>query len=36
MTSDEGYLATVGHRTAALQDSRLLPLEPTERVIAEG
>jgi hypothetical protein len=24
--SDEGYLAGVGHRTAALEDSRLLPL----------
>lgn len=33
MTSDSGYLATVGHRTAALEDSRLFPLEPTERVV---
>ena len=24
--SDEGYLAGIGHRTAALEDSRLLPL----------
>ena len=32
MTSDEDYLATMGHRTAALEDSRLLPLAPTERV----
>jgi hypothetical protein len=24
--SDEGYLAGLGHRTAALEDSRLLPL----------
>ena len=23
--SDEGYLAGIGHRTAALEDSRLLP-----------
>lgn len=33
MTSAEGYLATVGHRTAALEDSRLFPLVPTERVV---
>lgn len=26
--SDEGYLAGIGHRTAALDDSRLLPLVP--------
>lgn len=32
MTTDPGYLATVGHRTAALEDSRLLPLEPADRV----
>lgn len=32
MTGDEGYLATVGHRTAALEDSRLFPLEPADRV----
>jgi uncharacterized protein (DUF1330 family) len=25
--SDEGYLAGAGHRTAALEDSRLLPIE---------
>lgn len=24
--ADEGYLAGLGHRTAALEDSRLLPL----------
>lgn len=24
--SDEGYLAGIGHRTAALEDSRLLPI----------
>lgn len=35
MTSDEDYLATMGHRTAALEDSRLLPLEPTQRVRGE-
>ncbi len=35
MTSDPGYLATVGHRTAAVEDSRLLPLEPTERVVPD-
>jgi hypothetical protein len=23
---DEGYLAGIGHRTAALEDSRLLPI----------
>jgi hypothetical protein len=27
-TSNEGYLAGLGHRTAALEDSRLLPLVP--------
>lgn len=32
MTSDPGYLATVGHRTAALADSRLLPLVPSTHV----
>ena len=26
MTSDADYLRTVGHRTAALEDSRLFPL----------
>ncbi len=26
--SDEGYLAGIGHRTAALEDSRLLPMIP--------
>ena len=26
--SNEGYLAGLGHRTAALEDSRLLPLSP--------
>lgn len=35
MTSDPGYLVTVGHRTAAVEDSRLLPLEPTDRVVAD-
>lgn len=29
--NDEAYLAGVGHRTAALEDSRILPL--TERVV---
>lgn len=33
MTSDDQYVATVGHRTAALEDSRLFPLQPTERVV---
>jgi hypothetical protein len=28
--SDPGYLAGIGHRTAALEDSRLLPLEELE------
>lgn len=28
MAGNEAYLAGVGHRTAALEDSRLLPLEP--------
>ena len=32
MAGNDAYLATVGHRTAALEDSRLLPLEPTDRV----
>lgn len=27
---DEAYLAGMGHRTAAIEDSRLLPLVPTE------
>lgn len=35
MTSDPGYLASVGHRTAAVQDSRLLPLESTDRVLPD-
>lgn len=35
MTSDPGYLSTVGHRTAAVEDSRLLPLEPTDRVVPD-
>ena len=26
--SNEGYLAGMGHRTAAIEDSRLLPLSP--------
>ena len=26
--NDQGYLAGIGHRTAALEDSRLLPLVP--------
>ena len=30
MTTNEGYLRTVGHRTAALEDSRLFPLVPHE------
>jgi hypothetical protein len=29
--SDAGYLAGLGHRTAALEDSRLLPLVPSHR-----
>jgi uncharacterized protein (DUF1330 family) len=29
--ADEGYLAGLGHRTAALEDSRLLPLAPLPR-----
>jgi len=29
--SDEEYLAGIGHRTAALEDSRLLPLQPRRR-----
>lgn len=29
MTGNAGYLAGVGHRTAALEDSRLVPLEPS-------
>ncbi len=29
MTSTEGYIAIVGHRYAALADSRLVPLRPT-------
>lgn len=28
--SNEEYLAGMGHRTAALEDSRLLPLEPVD------
>lgn len=36
MTSDPRYLAGVGHRTAAVEDSRLVPLEPTERVLPNG
>lgn len=28
--SNPGYLAGIGHRTAALEDSRLLPLEDTD------
>ena len=28
MTSDPAYLAGVGHRTAALEDSRLVPTVP--------
>lgn len=35
MTSDPGYLAGVGHRTAAVEDSRLVPLEPTTRVLPD-
>jgi hypothetical protein len=27
--SDEAYMAGVGHRTAALEDSRLLPIVPS-------
>jgi hypothetical protein len=29
--SNEGYLAGMGHRTAAVEDSRLLPLSPDAR-----
>ena len=29
--SNEGYLKGIGHRTAALEDSRLLPLEELKR-----
>lgn len=29
MAGHEAYLAGVGHRTAALEDSRLVPVEPT-------
>ncbi len=29
MVSDDAYRAGVGHRTAALEDSRLLPIEPS-------
>jgi hypothetical protein len=29
--SNEGYLAGMGHRTAAIEDSRLLPLSPDAR-----
>ena len=29
--SNEAYLAGIGHRTAALEDSRLLPMQPSER-----
>lgn len=32
MAGNEDYLATVGHRTAALADSRLLPFEAVDRV----
>lgn len=35
-SSDDGYLAGVGHRTAALEDSRLLPLSPDARDILGG
>ena len=28
--TNEAYLAGAGHRTAALSDSRLLPIEPTQ------
>lgn len=31
MTSNPEYLATMGHRTAALADSRLIPMEPVDR-----
>jgi uncharacterized protein (DUF1330 family) len=31
MTSNPDYLATVGHRTAALEDSRLVPMAPVDR-----
>jgi hypothetical protein len=36
--SDEGYLSGLGHRTAALEDSRLLPLVegPMEETFAAG
>ena len=26
MATNEGYMAGIGHRTAALEDSRLLPI----------
>ena len=35
-TADDGYLAGVGHRTAALEDSRLLPLSPGAEHILGG
>jgi hypothetical protein len=31
IASDTGYLAGIGHRTAALEDSRLVPLEDIDR-----
>jgi uncharacterized protein (DUF1330 family) len=31
-TSNEGYQRIVGHRTAALEDSRLLPMVETDRL----
>lgn len=31
MTSDPAYVATMGHRTAALEDSRLVPMQPVDR-----
>jgi hypothetical protein len=34
--SHAGYLAGIGHRTAALQDSRLLPLVPCPAAELEG
>jgi len=33
--SNEGYLAGLGHRTAAIEDSRLLPLSPAHVEIRE-
>ncbi len=34
--TNEAYLAGLGHRTAALEDSRLLPIVPSVQVTAES